>query len=534
MNLYNLKFKNYFFPIFLFLNLYLNSSIQSEKANSLETVPIEVLVSLDNFIYEQAIYGIENTIQSDIRITYLSQIEESTEGIQGYFQNLKLQKVPLIITIGNSATKLAIENSFDSNIVFSMVNSPKSYNFESKNICGVSMDISVQNFFTTLKEMNPNFYSVISLYSTKEGEFLAREGEYFDLKNNLNFKPLKVSNDSEFSSNINSIKSNVDAIYMVNDPIYNRNNFDALVNLSKEQNTVIMTSFPSLVKSGATFSISPDYTNAGVMTGEMVNRILHQNSICRKEGILEPTQTSFTLNSELLENKNLKIPASLIERAKLSDLLTAGINLLNDNKLKASIQVFDSIIKKDNNNQAAISYKSIAVDRLTGNKTRELMASAEQNFNSGRFNLARQDYQKVLLINPNISQAKEGVQKSLSAQSEQERLQGLNLFKNKKEYDGIRLILNSIRTFPSNVKSKTDLGNLRSQMISSLPDYFSKGVEEYDKREYESAIVIFENILLVQPDEKKAVEYLRLSYKKKEALQAITDKAKNYNLITPK
>jgi hypothetical protein len=40
---------------------------------------------------------------------------------------------------------------------------------------------------------------------------------------------------------------------------------------------------------------------------------------------------------------------------------------------------------------------------------------------------------------------------------------------------------------------------------------------------------MFENILLINPEEKSAKEYLRLSYKKKEAIEILKEKLRNKN-----
>ena len=52
------------------------------------------------------------------------------------------------------------------------------------------------------------------------------------------------------------------------------------------------------------------------------------------------------------------------------------------------------------------------------------------------------------------------------------------------------------------------------------------GINEYDKRNYETAIPVFENILLVDSSNKQAKEYLRLSKKKQEAIQRLKAKLK--------
>ncbi|WP_167884397.1 ABC transporter substrate binding protein [Leptospira ilyithenensis] len=513
--------------IFLFVFLFEKKSLFSIPVANKSGGYVEVLLSLDNTIYEQSLYGIQSVIDSEVRITYLNILNEEQGALAKYFRELESSDVPLLIAVGPLAAKTAKENLNKTPIVFTMVNSPKSLGLESGRLCGVSMDVSIQDFFQTLKEINPDARNVYSAYSTEEGGYSATEGEYEDLKNKLLFNAKKTANGAEFSKYLETISEETDGFYMVSDPIYDRKNFEILSAFCKKHRIVLMTPFPSLVKTGATFGISPDYTKIGVLTGSMANRILSGSSHCKKEGVIWSDQTSFYLNEEYANESGLKIPQSIADRAKLTGLLAAGVNLLNDDKLKAAKSVFESILKKDAKNPSAISYLNLIVEKMTGTKTKELMASAKKYFDEGKYSQARTEYQKVLQINPNIIPAREGIQATLLTQSEQERAQANSLFRNDRPYDAIKMALASIRTLPSNLKAVSDLAGFRNNQFSKIPEYFKEGLTEYNKREYELSIKIFEDILLVDPGDKKAIEYLRLSYKKRDALRLMTEKSRD-------
>ncbi|MCE9500215.1 MAG: peptide ABC transporter substrate-binding protein, partial [Leptospira sp.] len=349
---------------------------------------VEILLSLDNAIYEQSLYGIQSVIESEVRITYLNILNEDQQDISRYFRDLESSEVPLLIAVGPLAAKTAKENLNKTPIVFTMVNSPKSIGLESGSLCGVSMDVSVNEFFQTLREINPDARNIYSAYSTQEGGFSAIEGEYTDLKNKLLFSAKKVSDDAEFSVYLDTLRGKANGFYMVSDPIYNRKNFDTLSAFCKKNSIALMTPFPSLVKTGATFGISADYTKIGVLTASMANRILSGSSNCKKEGVVLSDQTSFYLNEDYATGSGLKIPQSISDRAKLTGLFAAGVNLLNDDKLKAAKNVFETILKKDANNAAATSYLNLIIEKMTGTKTKELLNSANKFFKEGKFALA--------------------------------------------------------------------------------------------------------------------------------------------------
>lgn len=498
-----------------------------EKTNASDKYsPIEVILSSDNSIYEQSLYGIQSVIEREIRIRYLDIISAENVSIENYFQDLENSGVPLVITIGPQATKAAKENLNKTPIVFSMVNNPKALGLEQKNICGVSMDVSIQEFFQTLNDISPKIRNVVGFYSSEDSRFTAEEGVYMDLKYKLIYTPYLIK-PSEFETKLQEVKDKTDAFFMISDPLYNQARFEYLSKFAKENGIILMTSFPTLVRVGATFAISPEYSKIGVESGLMANRILSGDSNCLNERVILPTQSAFFLNEEYARESGVEIPDVILERAKMTKMFSAGIALLNDDKLQSARRVFEAILKKDPDNKAAQTYHALILEKLTGTKTRELLANAQRYFEQKQYAQAKSEYQKVLAINPNNETAQEGYKKSVFAQSEQEREKGNLLARAGKPFDAIKSYLNSLRTLPSNQRASADLANIRRQESTKIPDYMKEGISEYNERNYERSIEIFENILLVDPNDKAAKEYLRLSYKKKEAIEILKTKLSN-------
>ncbi|MCE9499915.1 MAG: peptide ABC transporter substrate-binding protein [Leptospira sp.] len=489
-----------------------------------ENKVVEVLLSSDNTIYEQSLYGIQSVIKSEIKVSYLDILTSEQPDLSLYFRELESTGVPLFIAIGGAAAKVAREHLKKTPLIFSMVNSPKSLSLETGNICGVSMDISVGEFFQTLKDINPDSKGVYSFYSTPEGEYSASEGEYTDLKYKLYYHKKKLTSQNEFSSSLDDIKGKADAFYMVSDPLYGKTQFDLLSDFCKKNKIILMTSFTTLVKVGATFGISPDYSKIGVLTGQMADRILSGESSCQKERVQLPDQSSFYLNEGYAKDSGINVPEGIIERAKLTRLFTAGVGKLNEGKLKSAQIIFESILKKDPKNFAASAYKELVIEKLTGTETKKLLASAEKHFKEGRFSQSRADYQRILSINSNLSVAREGYDKSLLGQSEQERASGNNFARGSKFFDAIKMYLAALRTLPSNAKASADLASTRSHEISKVPNFVNEGIKSYNNRDYETAIKSFEDVLLLDPGNKEASEYLRLSYKKQEAIRILKEK----------
>lgn len=486
---------------------------------------IEVLLSSDNRIYEQGLYGIQSIFDSELKITYLDILNSEQTDIPAYFKQIDDSNASLFLTIGPAATKLAKEHLKKTPIVFSMINSPKTLGVDSPNICGVSMDISVGEFFQAMKDIKPNAKTIHAFYSTNEGEYASGEGEYSDLKYKLIYNRKKLADKKDFQKSLDELAGKTDGFLMINDPLYaNAADFQYLSEFAKKNKIILMTSFPALVKVGATFGISPDYSKIGVLTGQMANRIIAKTSTCIDERVVLPDQSSFFLNEAYAKESGIALPPQIIERAKLTKLFDAGVNLINENKLNSAKIVFETILKRDPGNKAAFTFQQLILERLSGSKTKELLSSADTNFKNKKFAQARTEYQKVLSINPSIQAAKDGLIACQEGQSDLERQQGNQLASSGKPFEAIRMYMASLRTLPSNTASQTDLNNLRSQESSGMKAYIEKGIGLFNERSYDQSIEIFENALLVVPSNKEALEYLRLSYIKKDALTALRKK----------
>jgi ABC-type uncharacterized transport system substrate-binding protein len=503
-----------------FIILYIFVSI-SLFANNIKKIPI--LISSDSLIYDQTIYGIQTVLDQELEISYLEDVVYSEEKLSNYIQKIELSESPIVITIGNLSTKLILEKVKSKTILFSMVSSPKVFFIDSDRLCGVSLDVPLKLFFETIKEFNMNNKHVVTFYSSKEGEYLIKEGESIDLINKLIYNPIKIENRDELSQELNQINK-IDAFVMIYDPIYGSKEFVELSNHFKNKKILFASPFPSLVKLGASFGIFPNYTKIGIQTGEMARRLISNSTSCKQEFIQTPDQFSFMLNEDYAFQSGITIPHELKERAKLSGLIELGLQLMNEKKVKSAKVVFDRILEADSNNKIALYYQQLLLDAITGDTLKELFNNADFLLKGGKYPQAKEEYQKILKINPNQSKAKEGINQCVLLMSEKERIQAINFFNSGDSFTAIAKLENSIKILPTNSQAKKDLEKIREIESPKIKKYIQTGIKDYNSRNYESAIKIFKESLLVLPGDKLTLEYLRLSLKKKESLESLRKK----------
>lgn len=483
--------------------------------------PVEVLLSSDSTIYEEALAGLQSAYAKPVRIQYLDVITAEEPDLEQYFRQVEQRKPQAYVTFGIPATKAAVQYMDSVPVIFSMVNSPRMLGLERKNLCGVSMDVSAEYFFQTLKTIKPDASRVHAFYSSDQGRFIAEEGKYLDFKHDLYYTTSPVRS-SELSSALEEIRGKADAIYMVPDPVYDRQAFMEVSRFAKRNGIILMSPFPALVRLGTTFGYSPDYTNIGMKTGAMLERI-SAGSDCTKELVKPSGQPVFTLNQDYAATQKIPIPESVRERARLSGLLNVGVDLFRENKLRSAKAVFESILNKDPGNPTVKHYRSLVIRRLTSDKTSVFFDRAERYEARRNYPAARAQYSAVLQLNPDDPAAKTGFARTSRLYSEQETRRGQVLSAGNDPFAAMRAYQTAISVWPDNRTAAAALAALRNEHSSNIPRYMSQAQGMYQARNYDRAIALFNNVLLIHPGHTEAGQYVRLSREKKAAIERLLE-----------
>jgi len=494
----------------------------SPETSSADKIPerkeVLILLSSANRFYEEGLIGLRSTLKVEPKIQFVDIVESQYPNIEDYFKEVQSSKPDLVIAFGLKAAQLAKQYLQNIPIMFSMVNSPKTLDLSKDRICGVVSEIAVKEYFQALKDISPNLKKVYSFYSDQTGEQQATEGDFNDLMFNFLYKKRKLNPDVDFKSVLNELKGEVQAIYMVNDRLYNQKNFEILSRFCKENKVILITSFPSILKAGATFSISPDYNKIGVSSGELANRILFENQQCKEGPFLFLQESIFSVNETYANESGVTIPPSIVERARLSRIFSKGVYLLNTGKVKSAKNIFVALSKKDPDNKPIKEYIQKATEKLTGDQTRKLLSQGKEQYEKKNFASAVDYFKKVLSLNPDSVEAQHYLEESRKASSDVEFNEALNLLSRGRIFDCYKKLKVSVDTYPNNQKAKDKMAQVRSSEFPRIPEYLQKGNELYNARKYKQALEIFEHIVLLFPENKEAMEYSRLSRKKEKAL----------------
>ena len=481
------------------------------------------VLSSDSAIYEEGLSGIRSAASAKLEIVYLNILRDEQPDTGAYFRRTdRSGKFALVVAIGEAAAREVYAHVKNTTVVFTMISVPKAMPESEKGLCGVSMHIPASEYFRVLKEIAPGARKVRAFFTTEKGRFLAGEGEYSDLQHGLIYTSERVDDPSNFQALLERRLGQMDAVYMVADPLYDRRRFRRLSDFARKNKIVLMTGFSSLVRAGATFGLSPDYNKIGSITGRMIERIVSGHSTCRKEGIVLPDRSAFFfyLNEKFAKRSGVRIPTVIKERARLVRLLRAGIDFFNEGKFKSARIVFEAILERDPGNSAALYYRDRIIAKLSGTAVRVLLKQASDYLRTGKLNAARVAYQRALRINPRLRAARLG----LVRVSRLQHAKGRKFYESGRVFEGLRFLSAAVRSNPDNSAAAADLSRVRRRERRRVPVLLRRGQERYSGRDYGAALGFFSKVLLLSPGNKTAREYQRLARKKKAAIERLRRK----------
>ncbi len=482
---------------------------------------IVLLVSSTNTIYTQGIAGFESSFYKKLKIIYLSEIlQKSEEGIE-FFREYESKNLPFLVTFGLEATQLASQHLKQTPILHSFIQSSRIFYKEDNKMCGIDLKIPIKEYYNVLKELKPQATKVVTFYSSSNGEYSAKATLYEDVFHGVYSIPIYVSSSEEFQKNLENLEEDIDGFLMVADPIYDRKNFEILSNYCKKKGILLMAIYPALVDIGASFAITSNYASIGEQTARFALNILDGKIACNKGPLILPTGQILYFNENYTLSSGFNLTEKFKKRIEEDELLSLGLDLYYKKLYKSAKSAFEKILEKNSSHELAKIYLSELQYRLTKDETDKLSKIADEYFHKKQYRLATEYYSKVLKLNPDLKDIREKLDKTIQLESEEKRKEGNLAYLRNDPFLAAKKYLEAIKILPSNVNAKNELETLRRQEKPNLEKYFKKALEHYNIRKYEDSSIEFENFLLLNPNDEKAQEYLRLSKLKKEAMERL-------------
>jgi putative ABC transport system substrate-binding protein len=227
----------------------------------------------------------------------------------------------VILSVGSSATKLAVENFQETAVVFSSVKYPSLSGFVSSpqtpsdNVTGASLDISVRVQFNYFQKIIPELRKIGILYTDLTAALIepARE-EARSL--GLELVAIRISDKREVPGSLDSLAQICDGLWSLADPDLFSPQSAKFILLNASRKGIPLMGFSRyVVESGALFALDFDYKAVGRQAGEIVSRVINGAAPGRIE-VTSPDFIWFHYNENTARHISVEIPEDLVAIAK--------------------------------------------------------------------------------------------------------------------------------------------------------------------------------------------------------------------------
>jgi ABC-type uncharacterized transport system substrate-binding protein len=194
---------------------------------------------------------------------------------------------------------------------------PEGGNILNANTCAVSLDLAPVEYLKILKEAFPGISRVGTVYNPANSLNLIKKMEKDAQQFQIKIIAKKVEDSREISKSIQSLANQIDAFVMFFDPmLLSVEVFQTLVDFSVSNSIPLVVPASALLKQGALLSLEADYSGVGEQVAELANKITDKSVTVSDVGVETPDKTILGVNLKVSELLGIKLPNSLIGKAK--------------------------------------------------------------------------------------------------------------------------------------------------------------------------------------------------------------------------
>ncbi len=239
---------------------------------------------------------------------------------------------------------------------------------------------------------------------------------------------------------------------------------------------------------------------------------------------------AFIAYQQILEIDNDNRPAlkrlkSLKEKLGkyLDQLFEKGLNYYAENNYNRAEMIFDKIVLVDKNHRGAQTYIA-KIDSIHSHTSNEYFLRGLGYYNQKNLKRGRQEFEKALIINPTHAEAQEYIKK-IDSEIEHNResikklLRDAYYYNNNNQYIKAHNCYRKILEIDkSHEFAREKLDYLSNYIAAVVNSKYQKAKRAYDRKDYNSAIAIFNEILAIQPNHSSSKNLHQKSRQKLESL----------------
>ncbi len=285
---------------------------------------VAVIRSSGADVYKESLEGFRQTIRHRVVAEYdmRGDLERGREALAKLRSTVNPN---LLFTVGTPALQAASGKKTSLPVVYSMVFNPTSIiGANTKNVTGVSMNVSVKEIVQLFKELSLKIRRVGVVFNPAKSGYLVIQAASLARKQGIQLVTRQIRSANMAIQAVNSLRGKIDALWIVPDEtILGDEVLQYMLLFSYENRVPVLGLSERQTQMGALLSLSyKSSKDMGRQAGEMANRILRESKPSRIPPIT-PRQVKLNVNLKAARKLKVEIPNSLL--AKVDNAVKAPI-----------------------------------------------------------------------------------------------------------------------------------------------------------------------------------------------------------------
>ncbi len=279
---------------------------------------VAVLLSDSEAAYSQPVAAFKDEVGSTVQVFNLQGDINENSNLKN---KILAQKPSLIFALGAKAAyaaKLWTKNHQEIPVIFAMVYNWQRYNLlDQNNMAGIASEMAPGTQFVNMTMFSPNVKRIGVIYSGHSSHFLTEAKKAAALLG-LQLVAERIERSKEFRRSFKKISSQVDAFWVLSDPvIYTLNNIDWLEISCIKERLLCMGQSANVVKLGLTLAVNPDFVNIGAQAASLAKSVIEGRYTTQEIGVKAPISTKIFVNKKTAARIGLKISQAALDMATL-------------------------------------------------------------------------------------------------------------------------------------------------------------------------------------------------------------------------
>ncbi len=275
-----------------------------------ETLKVAVVKGSDIKPYNEALEGFKTSCGCDTKEFIISEMEN-----EGIMEKVLESSPDIVLAIGMDAV-MRMRGIKDIPVVYTMVPYSPFLNTVGKNVSGVTMFFSPENYLDAMLDVFPSARRIGVVYDPKNTEAFLKEAEQTARSRRIELVVKKASRPGEVPSLIDGMKDEIDLLWMLPDmTVINSETINYMLLFSFQNRVPVFTFSKKYVEMGALASLNIVPFDLGVQAGEIAKKLLSGRAV--KSPIRTyARKTDLTINKKVAKKLGIKIQAEISRRAE--------------------------------------------------------------------------------------------------------------------------------------------------------------------------------------------------------------------------